>query len=202
MGTASDRTTIALWSFHKPGHSLLDGRVDYRLSAYCDDAGIMAAYSQLHRRLGTDQIIWCYTRKDEFRETGIPMVEWAFEVPVSDVLAFCDSTVWTRIIAKAGSTLPGGLRRRFMKQALERFPDQPDERHAYEARLTEAYWSQPAPSGDWWNHLLVEYTGQESVDALIPHPAHREWHVGSRRRVLQPGGKTRAGSARLRFRPC
>jgi hypothetical protein len=46
------------------------------------------------------------------------------------------------------------------------------------------FWSQPAPSSDWWNHLFVEYMGQEGIDALIPHPARPEWYVGSRPRGI------------------
>lgn len=200
MGTTAGPAKIPLWSFHRPGHSLLAGKTDPRRSPYRRDAGIMAAYAELHRRLGTDQIIWCYTRKDDFRETGIEMVEWAFEVSVTEVMVFCDSTAWARIIGKSGSTLPGGVRRRLMREALERFPNQQAERRAYEAQLFQECWSQPAPSGNWWDHLLVEYTGQEGVDAIIPHPAHREWLVGCQGRGLPP--RSPGGSAQLRFRPC
>ena len=187
MDTAAASTTIALWSFHEPGYSLLKGEADPNKSKYHDDVDIMAAYAELHRRVKTNQIIWCYTRKEDFRETGVPMIEWAFEVPKANVLRFCDAVVWARIIGKAGSTPPDKLRGQLRKQVLSRFSYDPTKSKAYEAQIISEFWNQPAPSGDWWNHLFVEYTGQEGVDALISHPAHPSWYVGEKCRGFKAG---------------
>lgn len=182
MDTVAAPMIIALWSFHEPGYSLLKGEADPNKSRYHDDAGIMAAYAELHRRMKTNQIIWCHTRKEDFRETGEAMIEWAFEVPEAKVLRFYDPVVWARIIGKAGSTLPDKLRRQLRKQALSRFPHDATKSKAYEAQIISEFWNQPAPSGDWWNHLFVEYTGQEGIDALITHPAHPSWYIGEKHR--------------------
>jgi hypothetical protein len=185
MQTAPAPPTIVLWSFHEPRHSPLTGKVDHSRSQYRDDAGIMAAYAELHRRLGTDQLIWCYTNKENFQETSIEMTEWAFKVPVTGVLAFYDSMVWTRIIGKPGTGLTRTLRQQFKKEALAKYGYDPKARHDYEDGLADACWKQPPPSGDWWNHLFVEYHGQDGVDALIRHPVDRMWHIGNQRRGLK-----------------
>lgn len=183
MDTLVDSTTIRLWSFQTPGHCLLCGNRDPGKSPRTSDAGITAAYAELHSRLGTDQLIWCYTRRESFPETGIPKIEWVLDVPIAKTLRFYDSVVWARIIGKAGSTLPDKLRWGFGEQAIVRFPQDPDKAGAYETKLADAFWNQAAPTGNWWNHLFVDRPNGAHIDALIRHPVDASMVAG---RVLHP----------------
>jgi hypothetical protein len=130
-----DMAAISLWSFHKPGHSLLSGTADPKKSGYSNLPGVMAAYAELHRRLGTDQVIWCYTDKSNYRETSAEMVEWSFRVPIRKVLRFYDSLVWTRIIGQTPSTLTRSLRTQFWQEALAKHPDDKESREELHGQL-------------------------------------------------------------------
>ena len=93
---------MRLWTYHKPDFSLTSGRVDLSRSDYfrCMPE-IPGAYAELARRVGTDQIIWCYVRPDEYNNIPeLTCVEWALDVPDDQVLAIIDSFVWERIIAQ------------------------------------------------------------------------------------------------------
>lgn len=168
-------TTIPLWSFHAPGFSLLDGQVKPHLSGYRDDLQIMVAYAELKSRLGTHQIIWCYTRKADFRETSRQVVEWALHVPMQNILAFYDSVVWARIIGKTPCMLPDDQRRRIRAEALDRFPNDPQGRHEFEDARTTEIWNEPAPHGGWWSKLFVNRPDRDGIDALIFHPIDHSW---------------------------
>ena len=184
MDTAANSAKMNLWSFQAPGHCLVCGHRNPGKSPYAGDVGITAAYAELHSRIGTDQIIWCYTKRESFRETGIPMIEWVLDVPTAKILRFYDSVVWARIIGKAGSTLPDKLRRGFSKQAIEKFPQHRAKARAYEAEIIGAFWNQAAPTRNWWNHLFVDAANEEHIDALVRHPIDRSMVVGQRRRGL------------------
>lgn len=145
------------------------------LSGYRDDSSIIAAYVELRSRLGTDQIIWCYTRKEDFRETSRAMVEWAMDVPVQNILAFYDSVVWARIIGKTPCTLPADQRRRIRAEALQKFPHEPEKRHEFEETKTAAFWNRPEPAGGWWTRLFVDQPDRDGIDALIRHPIDHSW---------------------------
>jgi|SRR6185437_14135601 len=169
---------IPLWSFHPPGFSLLDGRVKPDLSGYRDDSQIMAAYAELKSQLGTDQIIWCYTRKAGFRETSRQMVEWALQVPLKNVVAFYDSVVWARIIGKTPCTMPEDQRRQLRNDALRHYPNDPKRRREYEDARTAGIWNEPAPAGGWWSKLFVDHPNRSGIDALISHPIDNSWLLG------------------------
>jgi len=180
------RRTIRLWSYHEPGdYSPLSGTVDLKKSPYFNDADIMAAYAKLHRRLNTNQLVWCYTNKADFPETGIEKIEYEFAVPLTGVLRFYDTVVWSRIIGKTGVRLPRDVLGQFRTQALQKFPYDSAKRHEYESRLIDLHWREPPPTGDWWDELFVEYAEQEGVDALLRHPVDSSWYVGRQRRGLR-----------------
>jgi len=166
---------LPLWSFHAPRFSLLDGRVKPDLSGYRGESRIMAAYAELKTRLGTDQIIWCYTRKEDFRETSRQMVEWALQVPIQNILAFYDSVVWARIIGKTPCTLPEDQRRQLRDEALHHFPNDPQRRREFEDARTAEIWNEPAPAGGWWSKLFVDRHDRDGIDALISHPIDNSW---------------------------
>ena len=166
---------IPLWSYHPPVFSLLDSRVKPHLSGYRDDSQIMAAYAELKSRLGTDQIIWCYTRKEDFRETSRPMVEWALHVPLQNVVAFYDTVAWARIIGKTPCPLPEDKRRRIRDEALHHFPNDPQSRRELEDARTAEIWNEHAPVGGWWSKLFVDRPDRDGIDALIYHPIDNSW---------------------------
>jgi hypothetical protein len=169
---------LPLWSFQAPDFSLLDGRVKPNLSGYCDESQIMAAYAELKSRLGTDQIIWCYTRKEDFRETSRQMVEWALQVPIQNILAFYDSVVWARIIGKTPCTLPEDQRRQLRNDALHHFPNDPQRRRDFEDARTAEIWNEPAPAEGWWSKLFIDRPDRDGIDALISHPIDNSWLLG------------------------
>lgn len=53
---------MTLWTWYKPGFSLLHGRVDHERSEYVQSVeGIAEAYRELAARIGTNQFVWCDT---------------------------------------------------------------------------------------------------------------------------------------------
>jgi len=144
----------------------------------------LARRSELTSRLGTDQIIWCYTQKADFRETSRQMVEWALRVPTQKILTFYDSVVWARIIGKTPCTLPEEQRRRIRAEALDRFPNDPQRRHEFEDTRTAEIWNEPSPDGGWWSKLFVDRSDRNGTDALISHPIDRTWLLSKTLRGL------------------
>ena len=86
---------MELWSYHSPEFSLLQGRVDPTKSKFAQD--YPDAYQKLCECLGTDQIVWCCTSRDDWpQKTGY--CEWALDVPNGDFFRIVDYMVWNGIL--------------------------------------------------------------------------------------------------------
>lgn len=172
---------MKLWTFHKPDFSITEGRVDHTKSSYFQTvAGVPDAYCELWKRVGTDQIIWCFTSRKE-AETGMCEVEWSLDVPDSDILAFVDGFVWNRIL-EIRCHVPRRLYQHWRSEALSLYPNNLQERDKFVDAKTEDYWSQEPPEDGWWSCLFVDDPAGEAVSALIRHPVPEEWvmsHIAS-----------------------
>ncbi len=165
-----------LWTWQTPDFSLLTGRVDHEKSEYVQTVrGVREAYVELAHRLGTDQLIWCYTVSDEYDSLpGNTRVEWVLDVPVSSVLAFVDAIVWNRILG-----IECGFPRRWelewRSEAIQVHPDNVRARDRFVDERRRAFWDQPQPKGGWWENLFVDQQAAECVAALLIHPIMEEW---------------------------
>jgi hypothetical protein len=169
---------MELWSWHSPGFSLLEGQVDPARSPYAKSVpGVPAAYGELARRLGTNQIIWCHTLPNQhLRVPGQEWVEWAIDVPPDRILALTDGLVWNRILGiKCG--LPRSWHYRWQQEARERYPNDAVKQADYEKKREDEFWGQSPPDGSWWNALFIEVQANENVVALVRHPIRPEWVV-------------------------
>ncbi len=157
-----------LWSYHLKDHNfdLTSGQVDHSKSRYYNKTqGVKDAYPKLWQMLEipSGQIVWCYTDDKTFKKTGIPYLEWHLKVPTQNILKYVDDIVWNRILGIRCS-LP-----EYLSQKLRR-----------EGKKEEVFWNQQAPSGDWWNHLLLARPHEGDCWALIRHPVPVELAVGKR----------------------
>ena len=93
---------MKLWTWHEPDFSLLSGRVDLSRSRYyATVARAPQAYAELSRHLGTNQIIWCYVRRDEYHNLPhLTRIEWALDVPDDETLAITDAFIWNKILGR------------------------------------------------------------------------------------------------------
>jgi hypothetical protein len=91
---------MQLWTWHEPDFDLTSGEVDHSRSKYYKGTpGIPAAYAELSRLLGTDQIIWCYVRRHEYHQLpNLTRIEWALDVPEDQILGMIDAYVWNKIL--------------------------------------------------------------------------------------------------------
>ncbi|MEE8169500.1 MAG: hypothetical protein V3T70_03040 [Phycisphaerae bacterium] len=97
---------MRLWTWQGFGHSLISGRVIHNQSQCWNIPGYARATELLYQSLGRDQLIWCYSQREEHCIFSIRTgkeLEWELEVPSSEMVAIYRSAVWTRIIY---STLP------------------------------------------------------------------------------------------------
>lgn len=149
---------MRLWTWQGRGHLLTDGIVDHSKGRYWDtEKGIQEAYAKLSQRIGTDQWVWCFTRREDYINAGGQSeVEWELEVPCDRVLAFVDDLVWNKILG-IRCALPDHVRRTL-------------------AQSKDEFWDSIPRS---WDKLLVCGPGQShgSVTALIPHPVERSWVI-------------------------
>lgn len=169
---------MRLWTWHKPDFSLFDGHVDHELSEYVRTVnGVREAYNNLADRLGTDQLIWCYTKPNQ--RIILPHhseVEWILDVPTVKILAFIDDIVWNRILGiRCG--LPRELERKWKDESINRHPYDPNAAHKFVKSRRDEFWSQSTPPGGWWSCLFVNERSDEFVSAIIPHPVQDEWVV-------------------------
>jgi hypothetical protein len=166
---------MRLWTLHTPGFSLTSGRVDHTLSHYYNTVpGAPAAYAELARQVGTDQIIWCCVRpRDRILDDGD--VEWILDVPDDEILCIVDSFIWNKILGL--KTYPRSL----YFQWLDRAPLEEGARVTYLEGQIEEYHSQRAPDGGWWSQLYItDVTNVEEVEganALLKHPIPRSCFI-------------------------
>jgi len=121
------------------------------------------------------QIVWCFTCKHEIKPE-VSKVLWELEVPEQEIVRFVDDIVWNRILG-IKCWLPSSLRRTFRSKALEKFPYSADERKNCVKEQEEAFWSQDAPTGSWWDSLFVHQKSCKGVSAIVRHPLRHEWVV-------------------------
>jgi hypothetical protein len=167
---------MKLWTWHGPDFSLTSGRVDHSRSSYYTDENlpkIPCAYAELARRLGTDQIIWCYVSPNEYIKTSNDTrVEWVLEVPDDKLFSIIDSFIWNRIIDR--KTYPDSLREKWAYEAIET-----DDYNAYLERNRQKYDSQTPPKGGWWEALFITDINTEGATVLLKHPIPDIWIVRS-----------------------
>ncbi len=169
---------MELWSWHKPEHFLTSGRVDLSRSEFYNTVeNCKAAYDELANCLGTDQLIWCYTRRNgDFSSGWEPRVCWHLDVPDYGILRLTDDRVWNKILGR-DMRRPDSLHRQWLRTIPV------GEGYAYLRRKEEEYHAQPAPNGDWWSVLFLERDdfrledGEQLASALILHPIPETWVV-------------------------
>jgi hypothetical protein len=139
---------IRLWSFHQANFSLPEGRVEHDRSEYYRGSSHIAnAYHRLWEHLGTTQLVWCYTRREDFKITTGQKKEWAMRVPPSATIAFVDGFVWARIIRAGKFTPPRRLYFQWKDEARSHFPHDPNSREEFLSRKHQEFWDEPAPEG-------------------------------------------------------
>jgi hypothetical protein len=169
---------LRLWTVHSPSFSLTEGCVDHSKSEYYNNRntpGVKDAYHELWHRLQIPegQVVWCYTNEDDIAKTGVEKVKWELYVPGPEIIRFIDDLVWNRILGIKCS-VRGDIRRQWRREALKKFPNDPEASEVYEKRCFENFWSQEPKSGNWWNELFTENVGS-GVSALIGHPIPIKW---------------------------
>jgi hypothetical protein len=179
---------MQLCTWQGPRHSLTSGHVDLSRSEYYNTvANVPAAYAELRKRLGTDQLIWCYTRpEDHIKSEGDTRVPWVLDVPDDRIGRFTDDRVSNMIlgiiIRRPRSLYNEWLNSIPVGQGIE-----------YVRRKEAEYHARPAPNGDWWSVLFIDPTELRLDDkdqlssALLMHPIPEAW-------VLSIGGKKRTSS--------
>ena len=170
--------TVKLWSSQSSDFSLTSGRVDHSKSYYFQHTeGIPEAYRRLALQFGTDQIIWCNTRYVDLKKRDIKSIEWELVVPKEAILALVDEFVWNKVFGQTGFRPPQRLIDEWQQEANEQYPYDGRARRRYTDEQRQRYRQEPAPSGDWWNHLFDAEYGEEGVCALLRHPVEPEWVI-------------------------
>lgn len=164
---------MKLSSWQEPDFSLTSGRVDHsRSSYYRRMLAIPPAYARLATHVGTDQIIWCYARPDEYRKLpGDTRVEWLLDVPDEKILGIIDSWVWERIIGS--KAYPSALRNRWAMEAVQGEHDL----LAHIRVREDEYLSQPPPEGGWWKALFISDIDTADSIVLVEHPIAESWVI-------------------------
>lgn len=172
---------MRLWTWHKQDFSLIKGKVYHVKSDYHKTVqDIVAAYRKLHHRIGTDQVIWCFLRREDHVEiAGAPEIEWELEVPDNCILCFVDNIVWNKILC-IRCTVPSAIRHQWFAEALRREPGDIDKRHQIEQQLKDEFWKQESPEV-LWDKLILSKPSEATVSAcaVLRHPVPREWVVKS-----------------------
>lgn len=159
--------TVRLWSYHAPNFSLTSGRVNWSLSKHYNTIkSAPSAYAELAKNLGTDQIIWCCTTKDEHASSS--NAEWELDVPREKIIAVVDEQIWNRILGLRCSP-PASQRHQW------RIEDYSNEGH-YD-RMMSQFGLGPSPPGGWWPQLFISDIAHENANALLPHPIPETWVV-------------------------
>jgi len=165
---------MRLWSYHAKEFLLTEGRGDPSRS---DSAKrYPAAYQELWRRVGTDQLVWCCPSNAR-REIWGGRIEWELEVPPERFLKIVNDWVWAGIPGEParGCWVPVDLRFQMQTEAMQRFPDSPgDQARWYEGEVEKLL----RPPGQCpWDALFVTDVDAASTSVLLRHPIDPCWVV-------------------------
>jgi hypothetical protein len=169
---------MRLWTWHTPDFSLLEGSVDHSRSVYFQThPGVPAAYRELAKRLGTDQLVWCYTAPNQHHYIASDnKVEWELDVPDGEIVALIDAVAWSRIIGQ-NLAITRELSDRWHAEAKALHPTDEAAQRAHEKeRLRQ---SAVPPPGGWWSVVFVHDRTGEGVSALVRHLVPKSWIVKS-----------------------
>jgi len=174
---------MRLLTYQPPGFSLTEGTVDHLKSEYFKIPQVKQAYPLLWKRIGTNgNVIWCYTSQGRYKKTSREMIESVLDVPESNV-RLVDETVWNYILQLDGVGPPKKYRDQVDAEARRIHPSDRVERSKFISEKYKAFWARQAPSGDWWNHLIIrsieEAVDSEAVSAIVAHPLPKEWILSS-----------------------
>ena len=168
-----------MWTWPGRDHSLTSGKIDYARSAYYNDdglAGVKAAYRDLWALLGADQIVWCWTKRDEYRiREAETCEEWEIEVPSEGILAIVDTYVWNALLGfrplPPASIVDEGCRR------VRETGDPAQAEAAY-----KEYWDNlmMCSREKLLSRLLMDDARAEGATPLLSHPVPEEWVVARR----------------------
>lgn len=95
---------MKLWTFHPSNFRLDDPTpsIIHELGKYWGSQTTpryAAVLQRLHQLLGNDQILWCYTLKDNhWHFDGVDEIEWELNVPFSQIEALYDVQLWENIL--------------------------------------------------------------------------------------------------------
>ncbi len=160
---------MKLWTWHGTDFSLTSGCVDLSRSPYYHMPKYRFAHAELARRVGTDQIIWCYVRRTKHEERE--RIERVLKVPKDRLLRIIDSPIWERIIDGA---IPPDVREQWYCEARQRklfFSD----REKFIEKKEKEYSDQPPPKGGWWTKLFIDDITAEGAEVLLKHPIPDSW---------------------------
>lgn len=167
---------VRLWTWHKPDFSLTSDRVDWSRSDYYNDESlpeVRKAYARLAEQLGTDQIIWCVTRReDHIVLPSDECCEWEIEVPSDNILRFVNAIVWNRIIGR-NNVYPNYGREWRHRAAIQAPGD--EARQCEIVKQCEMAFDASLPPS-LWSALFVNCPGVD-VNALLTCPIEPKWVV-------------------------
>lgn len=168
---------MLLWSYQNHNFSLTEGKVDHsRSEFYNSSAAFKTAYVELHKRLKTQQVVWCCT-KSEF-ELWKGRIEWQLDVPFDKFLAVVDQLAWNKILGKKCSP-PTLQRHRWQKEAIALAPNNSKkQQEIYAANYAE--YDKPEPLVTLWNRLFISNVNDESANILLTHPISSGWVLATR----------------------
>lgn len=163
-----------------PDYDIRRDKRDLRKSNYYNDPAhwrIRSAYDKLHKRLGTDQIIWCYAQRNETLSAERPQTKfWELEVPDDEIITFVDTYVWERVIGN--NIIPESLKTRWRDKARETSGDLDWIDQVIKQKQDE--FAIGYPEDRLWNLLLHRVQEKAWFDPLIPNPIRTEWVISER----------------------
>ena len=168
---------MELRSWQTPDFDLTSGKVDHSKSYYYKETpGYSRACLKLWELLGTNQIIWCFTDKDEHRYLGVGAnVEWVIDVPRSDI-KLIDTCIWEKIIGS--NYVPHELELQWRSEARKQSPYDKDRRKVIEDQKRAEYLA-PVPEDELWSQLFlsIDDVSDKKTTAIILHPIQKGWVV-------------------------
>jgi hypothetical protein len=168
---------MKLWSWQTPDFDLTSGKVDHSKSTYYQDIpGYHLACPTLWEILGTNQIVWCYTKQNRHYYSGDDCnVEWILDVPQTNI-TLIDMCIWEKVI-KSGY-VPHELEQQWFEEALKKAPHDSDRRQEIVGQKKDEYLA-PVSEEELWNQLFlpIDDVSDRKTTAIIPHPIQKDWVV-------------------------
>lgn len=172
---------MKLWTWQTDGFDIRTDHVDLGMSRYYGSVdGIREKYARVTAKLGTADLIWCFTVATGWKSNQTPennRVCWELEVPADKIACFVDEWLADRL--QQNKPCPDiATWRCWSREAVQQHPKRQDRQEHFVCEKMSLYDAAPLTLDEGWRGFFLDADyAAEHVTAILICPIDRIWVV-------------------------